>query len=78
MIELTTLWLPIVLATVAIFIYSSMAWMMLPHHRPDFTKLEKEDEVMDFVRGLTAEAPAVDMPGANATRYSGGLATRTL
>lgn len=52
MIELTALWLPIVLATVAIFIYSSMAWMMLPHHRPDYAKLEKEDEVMDFVRGL--------------------------
>lgn len=52
MVELVDLWLPILLSSVGIYVFSSLAWMVLPHHRPDFQKLEKEDEVMDFVRGL--------------------------
>ncbi|MDA0589631.1 MAG: hypothetical protein O3C17_16640 [Planctomycetota bacterium] len=52
MVELVDLWLPILLSSVAIFIVSSMCWTMLPHHRPDLQKLDKEDEVIEFVRGL--------------------------
>ena len=35
MVELTSLWLPILLSTVALFFLSFLAWTVLPHHKPD-------------------------------------------
>lgn len=49
---LTALWLPILLSGIALFFASFVAWMILPHHQNDWTKLDKEDEVMDAVRNL--------------------------
>lgn len=46
MVSLTSLWLPILLSAVAVFIVSSIIHMFLPYHRSDFSKLAAEDDVM--------------------------------
>ena len=42
MVELTSLWLPIVLSGVALFFASFLAWMVLPHHKQDWIGLPDE------------------------------------
>lgn len=49
--SLMSLWLPILLSTVFVFIASSIIWMALPIHKKDYGQLgEKEDAVMSAVR----------------------------
>ena len=50
MVPVTSLWLPIVLAAVLVFVISSVIHMMLPYHRTDFASLPAEDDVMDALR----------------------------
>ncbi len=63
MIALTTLWLPILLSTVIVFIASSIMHMVLPYHKSDYRKLPDEDRVTDAMRsaGLT-RGPAYFFP----------------
>lgn len=51
MVELTDLWLPILVASVCVFITSAVMWMALPHHKAD-------------IRALPPESP---LPGAIAS-----------
>jgi hypothetical protein len=46
MVSLTSLWLPILLSAVAVFIVSAIIHMFLPYHRGDFRKLPAEDAIM--------------------------------
>jgi hypothetical protein len=55
MIPALQLWLPILLSAVFVFIASSVIHMVLPYHRNDFRRLEKEDEVMDALRPFGIE-----------------------
>ena len=50
---LSSLWLPIVVAAVAVFFASYLAWMVLPHHRSDWSGLKNEEEVRSVLRGTT-------------------------
>jgi hypothetical protein len=50
MVPLTSLWAPIVLAAVVVFLVSSIIHMVLPYHRTDFASLPAEDDVMDALR----------------------------
>ncbi len=50
MVPILTLWLPILLSAVVVFIVSSLIHMLLPYHRNDFIKVPSEDEVMDALR----------------------------
>jgi hypothetical protein len=50
MVSITALWLPILVATVLVFLASSLVWMVLPHHKSD-------------ARGLPDEATAVEVLG---------------
>jgi hypothetical protein len=50
MVSIPSLWLPILVATVLVFVASSLVWMVLPHHKSD-------------TRRLPEEAPAVDVLG---------------
>jgi hypothetical protein len=50
MVPLTSLWAPIVLAAVIVFVVSSVIHMVLPYHRSDFGTLPAEDDVMDALR----------------------------
>lgn len=50
MIPLTTLWLPILLSAVFVFIASNILWMALPFwHRSDYGKLSDERPLLDAV-----------------------------
>ena len=47
MVPMTSLWLPILLSAVFVFILSSIIHMVLPYHRSDYQKLPSEDAIMD-------------------------------
>jgi hypothetical protein len=50
MVPLMSLWLPIVVAAVIVFVASSIVHMVLPVHRSDYRKLPSEDTVMEALR----------------------------
>ena len=50
MVGITSLWIPILLSAVLVFIVSSIIHMLLPYHRSDFGKVPSEDEVMAALR----------------------------
>ncbi len=58
MTPLASLWLPILLSAVAVFIVSSIVHMVLPHHRNDFARLPAEDDAM---RALGQTTPGTYM-----------------
>lgn len=47
---LATLWLPIVVSAVLVFIVSSIIHMALPWHKGDLKKIPNQDQVMDALR----------------------------
>ena len=50
MVSILSLWLPIVVSAILVFIVSSIIHMFLPYHRSDFAKVPSEDDVMDALR----------------------------
>src|SRR4029079_4442170 len=52
MTELSTLWLPILLSAVAVFLASSISHMASPWHRTDYPKMPNEDRARDALRPL--------------------------
>ncbi|MFQ5929100.1 MAG: hypothetical protein ACE5MK_05340 [Acidobacteriota bacterium] len=50
MVSVMSLWLPILLSAVIVFVVSSIIHMVLTYHRTDFGKVPAEDEVMDALR----------------------------
>lgn len=50
MVPLASLWIPIVLAAVLVFVASSVIHMALPYHRSDYRKLPSEDDVQVALR----------------------------
>ena len=52
--EFGSLWWVVILAAVAIWIASSIVWMVLPHHRNDFGRLGDEDAAMNAIGSGTA------------------------
>ena len=46
-VSLTSLWLPILLSAVAVFIVSAIIHMVLRYHNSDFSKLPGEDAIMN-------------------------------
>lgn len=49
-VDLMSLWLPIVVSAVAVFIASSIVWMVLPHHKSDYGALPDENAIMAAFR----------------------------
>ena len=47
MVTLGMLWLPILVATVLVFIASNIIWMVLPHHRSDTRRLPDEGAALE-------------------------------
>jgi hypothetical protein len=45
-----SLWLPILLSAVLVFVVSSLIHMLLKYHNTDFGKVPNEDQVMDALR----------------------------
>ena len=50
MVSVASLWLPIVVSAVIVFLVSFVVHMVLPYHRGDFRKLPAEDQVMEALR----------------------------
>ncbi len=50
MISVMSLWLPILLSAVFVFVVSSIIHMVFTYHRSDFGKVPAEDDVMDALR----------------------------
>lgn len=50
MVPLTSLWMPIVLAAVLVFVASSLIHMVLKYHQSDFGGMPAEDDIMAALR----------------------------
>jgi hypothetical protein len=50
-VTILSLWLPVLLSAIAIYITSSVIHMALPYHKSDYTGLPNEDQVLDALRG---------------------------
>jgi hypothetical protein len=64
-VELASLWLPIVVSAVAVFIASSIVWMVLPHHRSDYKELPDEDGMRDTLRRMAVPRGMYTVPHCN-------------
>jgi hypothetical protein len=64
MTGLASLWLPIVLSSVIVFVASSVIHMVLPWHKSDYPKLPNEDQVMNALRPLGIPPGDYVMPRA--------------
>jgi hypothetical protein len=49
MVSVVSLWLPILLSAVVVFILSSIIHMALKYHNSDYKRLSDEDKVMELV-----------------------------
>ena len=72
MVSLMSLWLPILLSAVFVFVASSVIHMVLPYHHSDYRKLPGEDETMDALRRLNIPPGDYMMP-----RPGGGVDMRS-
>ncbi len=52
MVDLTQLWLPILLSAIVVFIASALAWTVLPHHRADFKAVPDQKKFDDALASL--------------------------
>lgn len=52
MVPLASLWLPILISAVIVFVLSSIIHMVLPYHWNDFKRLPSEEKVLDALRAL--------------------------
>ena len=64
MVPVMSLWAPILLSAVLVFVASSILHMVLPYHRSDFGKVPAEDELMESLRKLGIQPGNYMMPHA--------------
>jgi hypothetical protein len=65
MVPLASLWLPIVVSAVIVFLASWIVHMFLPIHRNDFAKLPQEDAVLEALRSWNIPSGQYLAPYAN-------------
>jgi hypothetical protein len=65
MVPYASLWLPIVVSAVIVFLASWIIHMFLPLHRGDFLKLPNEDGVLDALRSMNIPSGQYLAPYAN-------------
>jgi hypothetical protein len=68
MVALTSLWLPVLVAAVLVFVASSIIHMALGYHNSDYARLPKEDDVIAALR------PIAIPPGDYFVPWAGGAA----
>jgi hypothetical protein len=71
MVPVLSLWLPILVAAVIVFVASSIVHMVLPFHRSDYARLPKEDEVMAALRGFSIPPADYLVPCATGPKEMG-------
>ncbi len=52
MISIFSLWMPILLSAVIVFIASALVWMALPHHKKDFKQVPDEAAAREALKGI--------------------------
>ena len=65
MVSIVSLWLPILLSAVFVFILSSIIHMVLRYHSTDFARLPDEEKVMDDLRKYNIPPGEYSMPRAS-------------
>ena len=65
MVPVTSLWLPILVSAVLVFVASSVIHMVLKYHRNDFGKVPAEDEVRTALRSAGIAPGDYMMPHAS-------------
>ncbi|MEK7348507.1 MAG: hypothetical protein AABZ94_06515 [Candidatus Eisenbacteria bacterium] len=50
MVPIPSLWLPILLSAVVVFVISAIIHMVLPYHRSDFKKIPQDDQFLESMR----------------------------
>lgn len=71
-----SLWLPIVVAGVALFFASWLAWMVLPHHKKEWIGLANEDAVLGAIRSAGVAPGQYVFPYADCSADMGMPSTR--
>lgn len=61
-ISIFSLWLPILLSAVFVWIGSAIIWMVLPHHKSDFKGLPDEEAARNALMPQSIPAGQYDMP----------------
>ena len=64
MVPLQSLWLPIALSAVLVFVASSILHMLLPFHRSDYARVPSEDDTMTALRAFNIPPGDYFMPAA--------------
>ncbi len=72
MVTLLSLWLPIVVAAVVVFVASSIVHMALPWHKKDMIKVPGEDEVREALRKFAIPPGDYGVPHAGSMKEAGG------
>ena len=71
MISIASLWLPILLSAVIVFIVSAVIHMVLKYHANDFMKVPKEQEVLDALRPFNLMPGNYSIPRAQSMKEMG-------
>ena len=70
MVTVTSLWLPIILSAVLVFIVSSILHMVLKYHNSDFRGVPSEDEISSALRPFDIPPGDYFMPHAEGMKES--------
>lgn len=68
MVSIMSLWLPILVSSVFVFLISFVLHMVLTYHYKDFGQVPNEDKVMDALRGFNIPAGEYIVPFAGSTK----------
>jgi len=68
MVSIVSLWLPILLSAVFVFVLSSIIHMLLPYHRSDYSKVPDEGGVMDALRPFNIPPGDYSVPRASSMK----------
>jgi len=71
MVSLFSLWLPILLSAVIVFVASSVIHMFLAYHQNDYAKVPNEDSVADALRPFNIPPGEYMMPKPGNTKEMG-------
>jgi hypothetical protein len=64
MVPLSSLWIPILLSAVIVFVASSIVHMVLRYHNSDYPQLPQQDQVMDALRPFSISPGQYMVPRA--------------
>ena len=67
-VALTSLWLPILLSAIAVFIASSLVWMVLQYHNSDWHPLPDEEAIRRALKGVPHGEYTVPYAASNKAR----------